>query len=306
MAKGNLQRNLLIVFCIGLICVLTYQSWGALFPASVNPPTPEVTLQVQTNDGIGEAVFSPTNAYVKVWDKATGIFLGALSEDSTFDGKWASAFTVPVFTTIVLKVGDTSSTYYTTQVERIVGPAAVGVDRISVLDPIDVYPRSATSASDIVGTIMTSGVEVDNSTGIASGETELDFSLTAASGKAWGGIGYWDYETGKEYIGAFLVFDLTTTTARATITGNIWQHFSIGSHEYWIIRLPQIVNDADLANDGTYTFSVTFNNLVAGSAALDIHLGVNAKLEDVLATSFGTNDAGESAAEAWLNIALSS
>lgn len=303
MAKygSTLRRN--AGWIVAGICILVFLVAPYL---NLNPlPTAQANLRVQTDDAIGETVFSPTNGYVKVWS-TTGVYLGAMSEDSSHDGKWDGVFPVDVGSSVIIKVGDTDNTYYTNQVVRQVTAPAAGVDRVSILEPILMMPRSATSTSDIVGTIMTAGVEVDNTTGIASGETELLFSLTAASGKAWGGIPYFDYETGKEYLGAFLVFDLTTTTARATITGNVWKHFSIGAHEYWIIKIPQIVNDADLANDGTYSFSVTFNNLVAGSAALDIGLYANAKIEDVLATSFGTNDAGEASAEKWLNIALSS
>jgi hypothetical protein len=305
MANRNLLRNVLIVALVLFIAGATYPQWGALLPWNINPPTPEVTLQVQTDNKGAETVFSPTNGYVKCWTKS-GEWLGAMSEDSSVDGKWTSAWSVPVFTTVVIKVGDTDNGFYVTQVDRIVGPAAAGVDRVSILDPIEVTSRSATSYSDIVGTIMTAGVEVDNTTGIVSGETELEFSLTVASGKGWGGQAYYDYETGKEYIGAFLVFDLLTTTARATITGNIWEHFSVGSHEYWIIKLPQIFNDADLTGDGTYSFSVTINNLVAGDNSLDIQLYTNAKLEDVMATSFGTDDAGQvTSGECWTDIQLS-
>jgi hypothetical protein len=262
-------------------------------------------LEVQTDDAIGEAVFSPAGASVKVWD-SDGNWLGAMTEDSSVDGKWTGSFPVALGDIVILKVEDSGNTFYTTQVQREVTQPMTGVDRISILDPIKVYPRSATSASDIVGTMMTAGVEVDNSTGIATGETQLFISLTASSGKVWGGEAYYDYETNKEYLGAFMVFDLTTTTGRCTITGDIWEHFSVGSHEYWIIKLPQIVNDADLPNDGTYTFTITINNLVAATDCIDIHLGANAKVEDVKATSFGTNDAGLAQAEAWIDIHLNS
>jgi hypothetical protein len=258
------------------------------------------TLQVQTNDAIGEVVFSPAGASVKVWDKSTGEYLGPLTEDASNDGKWTSAYAVDINSIIVLKVEDSGNTFYTCQVERMVNPPQAGVDRVSILDPINVNPRSATSGSDISGTLMTAGAEVDNSTNIASGETEIQIMLTVSSGKTWGGQAYYDYEAGDEYIGAFLVFDLTTTTARAVITGPYWEHFSMGSHEYWIFKIPQIVNDADLATDGTYSFTIQFNNLAAAADSLDIDFYTNAVLEDVLATSFGTSDQGDS----WTNIHL--
>ena len=266
-----------------------------------------VQLRVQTNDALGETVFSPAGASVKVWDKTSGDFLGALTEDSSHDGKWDSAFNVLVGSTVVLKVEDSGSTYYTRQVEQVVPEGASNVDRIGVLDPIEVYPRSATSLSDMTGTLMTAGVEVDNSTGIASGETDIQIILAVASGKTWGGQAYYDYETGKEYIGAFMVFDLTTTTASATITGGVlYANWETGSHEYWVFLLPQIHNDADVAGDGTYDFTITFNNLVAAADALDLGLYTNAKAEDVDAHNFGTNDAGgASAGECWTDIHLS-
>jgi hypothetical protein len=296
---------------IGVVALVLFLVWGLFFGGfalilSFLQPKNYVRLQVQTNDAITEAVFTPAGASLKCWDKASGLYLGALSEDSSHDGKWDSAFPVLVGTTVLVKVADSGNTYYTNIVERIVPPGEAGVERIGILDPIEVYPRSATTASDLVGTMMTSGVEVDNSTGIASGETEIQVSLTAASGKAWGGHPYYDPESGDTYIGAFMVFDLTTTTARATITGaNLWKHWSVGSHEYWVFTLPQIVNDDDVTTDGTYVFTLEFNNLVAGSAALDLGCYTNAVDEDVEATSFGTNDTGSSAAELWLNIALS-
>jgi hypothetical protein len=264
-----------------------------------------VTLQVQTNNAYTEAVFSPAGGSMKCWDKATGAFLGPLTEDSSHDGKWDSAFTVPVGSIIVLKVEDSASTFYLQQVERTVKPPAAGVDRISILDAINMYPRSAIEASDIVGTLMTAGVEVDNSTGIASGETDILISLTASSGKSWGGIDYYDYESGKEYCGGFIVIDLTTTTARATISGPIAYHWQIGSHEYWVIKVGQIHNDDDISGDGTWTTTIEINNLVAAAAAIDIGLYTNSTVESLLATDFGTSCSGETAAEAWLNIALS-
>ena len=94
-----------------------------------------VALRVQTNDAIGEAVFSPSGASVKVWDKATGEFLGALTEDSSNDGKWDSAYNVPVGSIVIVKVVDSGSTFYTRQVERVVPPGASGVDRIGVDTP---------------------------------------------------------------------------------------------------------------------------------------------------------------------------
>lgn len=296
---------------VGAIIVVAFFVWliffgGLSFILSFLPHSVQyVKLQLQTNDGIAETVFSPAGASVKVWDRDTGSYLGALSEDTSHDGKWDGAFPVLVGSWVLVKVADSGSTYYTNVFERLVPPGEVGVERIGILDPVDVYPRSATSASDLTGTMMTAGAEVDNSTGIATSETEIEFSLTAASGKAWGGHAYTDPESGDTYIGAFIVFDLTTTTARATITGsNVWNHWSVGSHEYWVFTVPQVINDDDISTDGTYHFTVTFNNLVAAADALDIGAYVNAVDEDVKATSFGTNDAGLAQAEAWIDIHL--
>jgi hypothetical protein len=263
------------------------------------------TLQVQTNDGITESVFSPAGAAVKVWDKATGEFLGPLTEDASNDGKWTSAFAVPVKSIIVVHVTDSGNTFYTRQVERIVHAPQAGVDRVSILDPINVWPRSATASDDLAGSLTTAGTAVTNATGIASGETDILVTLTASSAKAWGGQAYYDYEAKKEYIGAFMVWDLTTTTASATITGPYWEHFSIGSHEYWIFKIPQIINDDDIAGDGTYSFTLTFNNLAAAADSLDVACYTNAKLEDVMAKTFGTASTGSGTGELWIDIHLS-
>jgi hypothetical protein len=279
-----------------------FENLGLLLPGGGGT----ATLQVQTNDAIGEVVFSPAGASVKVWDKATGDDLGALTEDASNDGKWTSAYAVPIGSVVVVKVADSGNTYYTRQVERKVNAPAAGVDRVSILDPIKMYPRSATSSSDLAGALTTAGTAVTNATGIATGETDILVTLTAASGYTWGGQAYHDYETGKDYLGAFMVWDLTTTTASATITGPWWEHFSIGSHEYWIFKIPQIVNDADLAGDGTYSFTITFNNLAAAVDALDVACYTNAKTEDVMAKTFGTADTGNNSGELWIDIHLNS
>jgi hypothetical protein len=296
-------RTLLIVIVLGGILY-----WGFFLGGfnALGPGTGEqVTLQVQTNNAYTEAVFSPAGASVKVWDTATGAFLGPLAEDSTHDGKWDSAFSVPVGTIVALKVEDSAHGFYLNQVERIVGSPAAGVDRIAILDPIDMKPRSVNSDDDFVGTMMTAGVEVDNSTGIASGETDILISITAPSNKAWGGIDYHCYETGYDYVGGFLVFDLTTTTARATITGPIAYHWQIGSHEYWVIKVGQIDNDGDISGDGTWTTTIRFNNLVAAASSLEVGAYTNSTIESLLATDFGTSQTGYQQAELWRTITLS-
>ncbi|MDO8056036.1 MAG: hypothetical protein Q6361_04180 [Candidatus Hermodarchaeota archaeon] len=295
-------KTLLIVIVLAGICY-----WG-FFLGGFDMLQPgggdTVTLRVHTTCAATEAAFSPAGASIKVWDKATGAWLGSLSEDSTHDGKWDSAYAVPVGAIVVLKIEDSADTYYLNQVERMVTAPAAGVDRVSILDPIAMWPRSAIEASDIVGTLMTAGVEVDNSTNIASGETDIMISLTAPANKAWGGIDYHDYESGYDYVGGFMVFDLTTTTARATITGPIAYHWQIGAHEYWVIKIGQITNDGDVSGDGTWTTTVRFNNLVAAADALDIGLYTNSTVESLLATDFGTSCSGNWAAEAWLDIHL--
>ena len=263
-----------------------------------------VTLQVQTDNAATEAVFSPAGASVKCWDKATGAWLGSLSEDTTHNGKWDSAFAVEVGSIVVLKVEDSAHGFYLNQVERTVKQPAAGVDRISILDPIMMWPRSVNSDDDFTGTLMTAGVEVTNATNIAAGETDITISITVPSNKAWGGIDYYDYETQQEYIGGFLVFDLVTTTASAVITGPIAYHYAMGSHEYWIIKVGQVTNDGDLSGDGTWYCTVKFNNLVAAADCLDVEAYTNATLSAALARSFGTNQAGYQQDEAWMLIHL--
>jgi hypothetical protein len=302
-----LAKKIWTYAAIGIIALIVLGFATGVFQFPTNPGTlgGDVALRVQTNDGITETVFSPAGASVKVWNKATGEFLGALTEDSTHDGKWDSAFYVPVGTWLTIKVADSGSTYHTRVVDRQAMPGVSGVDRISVLAPIDVYPRSATDSADIEGAMFVSGSEITNATGIASGVSDIVVMLTASASKTYGGQAYTDPENPEDYyIGGFMVFDLTTTTARATLTGYDY-HFSIGSHEYWIYCFGQITNDDDDDTDGTLTFHVSFNNIAAAADALDVALYDNAVLEDVLAGSFGTADTGSGTGELWVDIHLS-
>jgi hypothetical protein len=303
----NLARKIWTYAVVGIIVlvIVGFVTGIIKLPEGGQLGGQEVALRVQTNDAITEAVFSPAGASVKVWNKATGVFLGALAEDGSHDGKWDSAFYVPVGTWVTVKVEDSGSTFHTRVVDRQVMPGASGVDRISVLLPIDVYPRSATDSSDLAGAMFVSGSEITNATGIASGTSDIVVMLTASSSKTYGGQAYTDPENPEDYyIGGFMVFALTTTTARATLTGADY-HFAIGSTEYWIYCFGQITNDDDDDTDGTITFHITFNNIAAAADALDVDCYDNAKLENVLAGSFGTSDTSGGVGELWIDIHLS-
>ena len=86
------------------------------------------------------------------------------------------------------------------------------------------------------------------------------------------------------------ILDADISTARCTVTGsNIIWHDSIGTHEYWVFRIPQFINDGDISDDGSYSFTFTMDITVGADDAMDIGYFVQRRPSQIQQASFGTD-----------------
>lgn len=259
---------------------------------------------LKITDKCTDAVFTPADASVKLYDPkgCTSVahywslypnvamdFLDTLAESP--DGEYTASKDQPVGAWRYAFLSGTG--YYTKGLFFQVPKLRAGTTGEAEALLVTVTPATAAtgSAADVSIMFTTSGAEVDNTTNIAAGITTIKIDLTATSAKGYGSEGYIDPTTGYKYTGGFIAFDLTTTTARCIITGGplLLPRFTIGSHDYWVWEFGQIVNDAQVPEDGTASFTIVFDNQAAGADALDVGLYYSQRYELIGAGSFGTS-----------------
>lgn len=309
-SKSSKAQVAAVLIVVGLVAAFTYPIWFPVLTSILNPANPnaQVVISCAISDGLTDLAFTPAGSTAKfyVWpygatapytDTVPLVFIAAGTE--TPDGTYTSTgATVAVGTWVLVYIADSGNTYYTASVIRQVKPL-YGYATVSYLDPIKVYPRSATGAAgygqtsgDKTASIMTNGALVTNATGVATGATTMQVNLAITSAKSWGSAGYVDPTTGYWYNPGFIIFDLDKTTARATIdttTNMIW-HGVIGVHEYWCFNVGQQVNDADVATDGIYSFNIQFTNQAAAADVLTIGFYTARRPSLIQQGSFGTTD----------------
>lgn len=295
-----------LAIVIVVLVVIAY-AWPLLSPILPGPTGAQVTLMVNGQDANDDSAFTPAGASVKmyVWpyggltpaqvtngfktDIPALALIGAGTE--TPDGEYSTSATTAEGSFVYVYITDSGNTYYTCGVVRKV-PFVVGegISREAILDPITVYPRSATPSSDTAILITTGGVEKDNTTNMADGDYNVQIAIT--SGKAYGSAGYIDPATGYSYLPAHLVFDLTITTARMSLTGGpLFWHGQIGSNEYWCYEIGQSLNDADITGDGLWQMDATLDVTTTAADVLDIYwVSGGARYSGVVLGSFGTKD----------------
>jgi len=306
LAHAKKSNNKLIgvaaVSAIFIVGLLTYPMWSPVVLSffGIGNTNAPVVISVAISDGLTDAAFTPSGATCKFYqwpygaaqpsgDVAALIFIctGTESPDGTFTSTGATCL---VGSYVLCYIQDSGNTYYTASIIRQVKPV-YGFATTSYLDPIKVYPRSATSSADKTATIMTAGALVTNATNIAAGITTQLVTLTIASAKSWGSAGYLEPTTGYYYTGGFIVYDLDRTTARAELTGGpLISHFVMGVHEYWVYLAGQTVNNANIATDGAWTMTITYNNMAAAADVMTLGFYTSRRLSLINQASFGTSD----------------
>jgi hypothetical protein len=302
MAK-NSHRRLLILGAVLLIALVSSPVWYPMVLNLLTPVTPgnNALYRVGLTDAATGDVVSPAGISVKFFAWPFGALQpsaelsGPLTQigvgTETPDGVFTANMAYKIGSYVLVYITDSGDTYYSTSVVRQI-PALTGSNTISDLEGIEVAPKSATSYSDIVFSIQTSGALVTNATGIASGITTMLVTATVADSKSWG-TSYLDPTTGYYYYGGLIVFDLTQTTARATIDGGplIWNGV-IGSHQYWVYDTGAIIHKTSVTTgpySGTWQMTLSFDNIAAAASALTVSAWPKgARMSNIHAASFGT------------------
>ena len=306
--KEHMIAILLVAVVIGAV---TYPQWSPIVNQWLTPIFPpidqggggQVTLMVALQDGNDDSAVSPTNIAVAFYEWPYGptmptgnvdplVSIGAGTESP--DGEFSTSATATEGTYVYVYITDSGNTYQTTGAIRYV-PFVLhqGISREAVLDPIVVWPRSATSADDIAPLITSGGAEVDNSSNWAFGENDYRFEFAVSSGKSWGTGPYIEPSTGYYYNGGFIVFAYDISTARVTHEGGPLYRgpYDIGTTRYYIYWVPQIVNDADMSGDGTWFMDFTIDVTVGDTSnALNIDFYPSRRVDLIDSLSFGTSD----------------
>lgn len=311
MKKEHILVGVIIAVLIGAV---TYPMWSpylGLFPTGPlpGPVGGQVTLMVQLQNGNDDTAVSPSGISVKFYKWPYHLYgeqipntniaalesIGAGTE--TPDGEFSSSATTAEGSWVYIYITDSGSTFQTTGAIRFV-PFVLqeGISREAVLDPVVVWPRSATSADDIAPLITSGGAEVDNSSNWAFGENDYRFEFAVSSGKSWGTGKYIDPSTGYLYRGGFIVFAYDITTARMThVGGPFYKQVDIGTSRYFIYWVDQIINDADIANDGIWYMDITIDVTVGDTSnALNIDFYPARRVDLIDSLSFGTSDHDDS------------
>jgi hypothetical protein len=304
MAKKSSPLTWLVVVCLMIIIGgAGFLLVTKLIPISIEEAG-NVLPVMKITDKLTDAVFTPSDASVKLYDpkgcasiaqywsaypNIAMAFLDTLTE--TPDGEFTATKDQPVG---AWRYGYITGTgYYTKGVFFQVPKARAGTTGESEALLVTVTPGTAATgdAADVAIYLRNGGATVDNTTNIAAGVTVLTLTIFATSAKGYGSEGYIDPTTGYFYEGGFIAFDLTTTTARAVITGGTgaWSKFTIGAHDYWIWVFGQVVNDAQVPDDGSYAITMTFDNQAAGADALDVGVYAYQRHELISSGSFGTS-----------------
>jgi len=285
--------------------------WPPPFPGQDGKPVFKVV------DGISDAAFSPADASVKMYDPGIIVsmpggnvqpfsLIDACSESP--DGEFTSTASVLIGKVIYVYISGTN--YYTAGFFVTVPDLASGTSGECESVILKVYPNSGTIGNDIAAMFTSGGVEIDSTSttsNVSFGAASYKLDLTAADGYGFGNNNYVDPETGYLYVGTFAVFSLDLTTARATITSAhipSWGHFTISSIEYWILLVPggQIINDDDIAGDGTVTLNLEIDVTVGvASAALDIEFYTVRRIDQMIQGSFGTSYEADDIDDLYLN-----
>lgn len=297
--KKSYQYGLIIlVILVGAF--VTYPMWSP-FLAPVIPPTGGDAIPVFKITNIAtDAAFSAAPT-VKIYD-AGGLtsmptsdlpgpmdYLDTLSE--TPDGEFTATIALPVGMWIYLYATDTNAWNFGGFYQ--VPPLRAGTTGESEPIIVRVAYNSGTITSDISGMLVSGGVEVDGqdaTNNVTFGAASYRLDLTVAANYGFAGTTYIDPATGYLYEGGIVVLDLDLTTARCTVTGSgIINHFTISSHEYWVFRLPQFINDNDIDDDGTYSLSFTIDVTVGADDAMDVGYFYTRRPSQISQASFGTD-----------------
>ena len=207
------------------------------------------------------------------------------------DGEFTGTIALPVGMWVYLYVTETNAFnfggFYQIQ------PLRAGTTGESEPILVQIVYNSGTLANDMSAMLVSGGVEVDGqeaTTNCSFGAASYRLDLTVAENYGFASANYVDPATGYLYQGGFVVLDLTTTTARCTVTGaGIIDHFSIGSHEYWVFDLPQFINDADITDDGTISISFMMDVTVGADDAMDVGYYDARRPSQISQASFGTD-----------------
>lgn len=297
---SKLQAGLLIVTIVGGLA-LTSPLWVPWVLSLFGQPPPvgnAIPVFKLTNICDDTAVTAAPS--VKIYD-ARGmttmpsadiepfLYLDTLAE--TPDGEFTATISLPIGMWIYLYVTETNAFnfggFYQVQ------PLRAGTTGESIPISLQIAYNSGTLANDMSAMLVSGGVEVDGQDATANvtfGASSYRLDMTVAEGYGFASKNYVDPATGYFYRGGFIVLDLDLTTARCTVTGsNIFEHFTIGTHEYWAIGFDQFINDAQVEDDGTYGTSVTIDVSVGADDAMDLGYYDARRPSQIKQASFGTD-----------------
>jgi hypothetical protein len=297
--KKSYQYGLLIlVVLVGAF--ITYPLWSPYLTPVLPPPGIDVIPVFKITNTATDAAFSAAPS-VKLYD-AGGLtamptsdlpgpmdYLDTLAE--TPDGEFTGTMSLPVGMWVYLYATDTNAWTFG-GFYKIPGPREGTTGEAKPIQ-VRVAYNSGTITSDISGMLVSAGAEVDGqdaTNNVTFGSASYRLDLTVAENYGFAGTTYIDPATGYLYEGGIVVLDLDLTTARCTVTGaNIINHFTISSHEYWVLRVAQFINDADIDDDGTYSLSFTIDVSVGADDAMDVGYFYTRRPSQISQASFGTD-----------------
>lgn len=131
-----------------------------------------------------------------------------------------------------------------------------------------VYVRDVTATAPTLVCKDQAGNPVAGQTGatgyLNTTDTSMEVTLSAIDSDTWyGGVDFTDPETGYEYTGCIFVWRDDTSSQPIS---NAWKHFSTLSYEYYVFKLDGFADDADITDDDSLKFTVSFSTTLIASS----------------------------------------
>lgn len=191
----------------------------------------------------------------------------------------------------VIYVQAKKSGYYTTPLQQFVIPTNVPAEH-TVVSIGKVSLLKITTSVTLSGTNGT-GYSLSNNAQL-NGSEAVSLNLLISGLDSDTGYGapsdYTDKESGIEYKGGvILVIKLSNTKVTPETD---WDYGgTVGTDRYFVYFLPNVVDDSDVATDGTLSVNIMLRFSTTGTCTLNIYIYDNIRISAIESLSFGTADA---------------
>ena len=289
----------LIILSLGL-----YFGWIPLDMTGIpQPPVtdqPEATEYVYFSGIVVDAISRDAVGSATVKVKLPDGQIVSYTSDST-DGTFTSNLQVLEGSKLIFQVE--KSGYYTAVIEREI-PTGDWSERdtadIGILEVYDISGSNSMSIRDQDGNAITSTSAYNVTESGTDMTLNVLFSINEDDSAA--GNSYTDIKSGDVYLGPMIVIKITDIT-NLTVDFSYDKLVTIGTTYYFIIYVERVIDDSDVANDGSLSMSLAFTVLETSENSSDVlSIYFYDEVQDIQleAGNFGTALASVTGIDIWV------